>query len=189
MKKFKLEVVSPTENAFSRVLDELKKRPETYETLCLLQFDWPFTKYAVDTIIMHISDKIKTTDDEPDIYKILEGALEKYADTVYFKGEEKLPDGLRLATFIGALITYALQRLEIEIQGKDGSPWTIFSDESFSEWQRRYPGQFSIVYKPHQNLLAAKELLYKRITTDRMRQVLKDYDYEQTVLAGVDTNP
>ncbi|MGB1320183.1 MAG: hypothetical protein ACPG5L_04595 [Vibrio gallaecicus] len=172
------------QHPYARVVDGLRTRcRKNAEALTLLQFDWPVSRFVLERISEYISDQI-CADEEPVIYEIIEEALIRYSEVVHFKSGHKIPDPLRFAVFIEALISETSRIMEIEISDKSGSSWTVSSGQSFCEWYSKHEGGLTIHPKLHDNENSLRSVLYDLITSEQIRSVLRRVNYEEAVMAG-----
>jgi hypothetical protein len=169
---------------YARVVDGLRSRcRKNAEALTLLQFDWPVSRVVLERISEYITDHI-CADDEPVIYEIIEEALIRYSEAVHFKAGKKIPDPLRFAVFIEALISETSRVMEVEIIDEQGSSWTVGNGQSFCEWYSKHEGGLSVYPKVHENEHSLRTILYDLITSDQIKKVLRRVNYEEAVMAG-----
>lgn len=168
-----------------RVLNGVKARGRrNVEILSILQVDWPVSRQIIEKISEYISDQIHAND-EPVLYSIIEGALIRYSEAVHFKtGAQKLPDPLRLGIFVDALISETAKIMEIEIVDEAGSSWSIGSGIKFQDWYRQHPGTLTVNTKRHCDETQLRAHLYQMVTSEQVRNVLRNVDCENSVLGG-----
>ncbi|MGO3422687.1 MAG: hypothetical protein ACTIMZ_09535 [Pseudoalteromonas distincta] len=172
------------QHPYARVVDGLKTRcRKNAEALTLLQFDWPVSRFVLERISEYITDHI-CADEEPVIYEIIEEALVRYSEAVHFKAGNKIPDPLRFAVFIEALISETSRIMEVEIVDNSGSSWTVGSGKSFCEWYSKHEGGLTIYPKLHESENSLRSVLYDLITSEQIKTVLRRVDYEEAIMAG-----
>jgi hypothetical protein len=171
-------------NPFGRVMHQLKGRNRrNAHILRILRFDWPVSEIIIERLSSYITDGIQVNQ-EPVIYLILEKALRKYSESVFFKQPEKYEDPVRMGVFLEAIITETCRAMKIEILDGQGEVWRISAGEPLSLWLTRHPGDLTVSPRPHGNERALRAWLYALMACPNVKTVLRRANYEQAIVAG-----
>lgn len=134
---------------------------ENSDVLALLRFDWPMAKEVLDKLVAFLR-AFSRHDSDAKAQQIVERALSVYRQTVFHENLEKHPDPVRISRFIDSIITETCDVVQSE-QGE-----AFASDPQ--TWKEK--------------TTALRFSLYELLTSDRMKNVLRESKHEETILAG-----
>ncbi|MBR7889835.1 hypothetical protein J9B83_12925 [Marinomonas sp. A79] len=156
-------------------LKSRSKGKKNTELLSLLQFDWPVSRYILEKISECFSCESNLEDEQ--IYQIIEKALSRYGETVYFKNGEKMPDPMRFAVFLESLISEAASTLGIDVLAKSYIEVNAITDlVVISKEGDSSPGEDT-------NKEMIRDSLFNLITSHKVKNVLRRAKYENTLMA------
>jgi hypothetical protein len=162
----------------------IRSRGRKYASLVdLLFFDWPGAKKVVNNLYAYISENIEKNK-EPVILSIVDTALDSYHDSVYRKDGKKLDDPMRLAIFVETLIVQTCKELDICIVDEQGEHWSVDNETPFVTWLAEHPGELTVRGHQHEDETLLREILYRLVASESVKNVFRRAGYEEAVLAG-----